>query len=64
MKHYALCLDVQAFGQCNRCRLNPTRPENQASADDPSQPWQKPLLSRRGCASQIHAAPIDSEATS
>jgi hypothetical protein len=63
MKHYPLCLDVQAFAQCNRCRLNPERPENRLAADEAAQAWQKPLVNGRGCASQIHAAPIESEAT-
>ncbi len=63
MKHYPLCLDVQAFPQCNRCRLNPERAENRLAADDPAQQWQKPMLNRRACVSQIHAPPMESEAT-
>lgn len=58
MKTHALCLDVQGFPQCARCRKHPERPENRAASIDPAQRWQVPQHNGRACADHYDAPPV------
>jgi hypothetical protein len=59
MKPHALCLDVQGFAQCRRCRKDPTRTENRGASIDLGQRWQVPQHNGRACADHYDAPPVD-----